>query len=105
MSDCDVLALTSRNEGTPVALIEAAAAGLPAIATDVGGVRDVVEDGVTGRLVGSEDRDALVAALDAALEDPAATEAMGERARSLVPERFSVERMTERLGELYRSLV
>ncbi len=55
MSDLDVAVLTSRNEGTPVALIEAAATGRAVVATDVGGVRSVVQDGVTGLLAPAGD--------------------------------------------------
>ncbi len=49
----DIVALSSLNEGTPMTLLEAMAAGKPVVATDVGGVRDIVEDGVNGLLVGA----------------------------------------------------
>jgi len=55
----DVVVLTSLNEGTPVALIEAIIAGRPVVATDVGGVSEVVHDGVNGSLVPSGDADAI----------------------------------------------
>ena len=61
---CDVIALSSANEGTPVTIIEALAAGVPVVSTDVGGVRDVVEDGRSGFLVPPGDTAALAAALD-----------------------------------------
>ena len=60
---CDVVALTSANEGTPVSLIEALAAGTPVVSTDVGGVRDVVDDERTGILVPPHDPQAVAEAL------------------------------------------
>jgi glycosyltransferase involved in cell wall biosynthesis len=66
-ADADLALLTSRNEGTPVSLIEAAASGVPAVATRVGGVPSVVEEGVTGTLVPSGDAAALAAAVVALL--------------------------------------
>ncbi len=101
----DVTVLTSLNEGTPVALIEAAAAGIAAVATDVGGVRDVVEDGVTGLLVPSEDADALAATIGRLLADPHARAAMGERGRARAVERFSADAMSDAYAGLYASVL
>ena len=61
----DASVLTSRNEGTPVAVIEALAAGLPVVSTDVGGVRDVIDDAVLGAIAPDNDVDALAAHVDA----------------------------------------
>ena len=55
----DVFVLTSRNEGTPVALIEAMASGVPGVSTDVGGVKDVIDSPAVGRLAPFGDADAL----------------------------------------------
>jgi glycosyltransferase involved in cell wall biosynthesis len=104
MADLDVVALSSRNEGTPVALIEAAACGRPAVATDVGGVRSVVADGETGLVVPPADPRQLADALERLLSDPGLGAAMGAtgRARS---SRFSAERLTTDIDALYRALL
>ena len=85
----DVVALTSRSEGTPVALIEAAASGTPVVATGVGGVPDVVRDRETGLLVPPRDPVAVAAQLVTLLEDPQGARRMGEEgalgARPLLP--------------------
>jgi glycosyltransferase involved in cell wall biosynthesis len=101
----DVVALTSRNEGTPVALIEAAAAGKPAVATDVGGVSDVVRDGITGILVRAGDPGGIAAGILSLLRSGDQREAMGIGAREWVRERFSAERLATDIEELYREQV
>jgi glycosyltransferase involved in cell wall biosynthesis len=97
----DLALLTSRNEGTPVALIEAAAAGVPAVATRVGGVPSVVEDGVTGLLVPPGDPEALAEAVLALLRDPERRKAMGRAARDRAT-RFRAERLLGDIDGLYR---
>lgn len=104
LADLDVVALTSRNEGTPVALIEALAAGKPVVATDVGGVPFVVRDGVSGRLVPPDDPGELAAAIEAALRDGASSAAMAEAGRADVLARFTRERLAEDVRALYREL-
>jgi glycosyltransferase involved in cell wall biosynthesis len=103
-ADADLALLTSRNEGTPVALVEAAAASVPAVATRVGGVASVVEDGVTGLLAAPGDAHALAAAVVALLSDPARRRAMGAAARARALERFGAERLLADLRALYRNL-
>ncbi|MFW5748340.1 MAG: glycosyltransferase family 4 protein [Chloroflexota bacterium] len=71
MHTLDMLVLTSRNEGTPVSIIEGMAAGLPVISTDVGGVRDILEGGELGQVVPLDDPDALAAAMVRALDGTA----------------------------------
>ncbi len=104
MSDLDVVVLTSRNEGTPVALIEALAAARPVVATDVGGVRFVVEDGVTG-LVTALDAEALASGIERALSDREAVTAMATTGRETVAERFSHDRLVRDMRALYRELI
>ena len=94
---CDVVALTSRTEGTPVALIEAAAAGIPVVATDVGGVAEVVRDGSTGYTVPAGDDAAVAAAILSLLQDPVRARDMGEAGAAHVRGRFSRERMADDL--------
>ncbi len=78
MSDLDVVALTSRNEGTPVSLIEAAACARPVVATEVGGVPLVVKHGVTGYLAPPRSPGPVAEALGRALGAPEARRQMGE---------------------------
>lgn len=104
LADIDVAALSSLNEGTPVTLIEAAACGRPAVATDVGGVRSVVVDGVNGLVVPPSDPAALAGAVEAVLGDPARAAAMGAagRARS---DLFSADRLVRDIRALYDELL
>ena len=101
----DVVALTSRNEGTPVALIEAAAAGRPVVATRVGGVADVVRDGVTGALVDAGDAAGIARELLKVLADAGLARARGDAARAHVRDRFSAERLEDDIVALYEELL
>ena len=105
MGDCDVVVLTSRNEGTPVALIEALAAGRPVVATDVGGVRHVVGDGVSGWLAPPGDAGAVAALVRRLLDDPEARDAFGRAGRESVRHRFGQERLVADVRALYTDLV
>jgi len=101
----DVFLLTSRNEGTPVALIESLAAGTPGVSTDVGGVRDVI-DGTGSVLVAPfGDASALAAHVLALLDDPARRAALGERGRHSVLARYHIDRLVGDVDALYRELV
>lgn len=104
-SGLDLLTLTSDNEGTPVALIEGMAAGVPVVATAVGGVPDVVRDGFTGRLVPAGDPAALSQAWQAALAETDATDRMRREARREVEELFGRERMLSAMAALYENLI
>ena len=97
-SAMDVLALPSRDEGTPVAVIEAGAAGTPVVARDVGGVADVMTAGVPGRLVPAEDPILFGDALEAELRHRRAPD---HEARHRVASRYSVARLANDLAELY----
>lgn len=101
----DTVALTSANEGTPVTLIEALASGLPAVATDVGGVRDVVEDGRTGFVVRAGDVGATADALAQLAQDPALRARLAGEARASVLDRYAVPRLVSDMDELYRELL
>ena len=101
----DVFVLTSGNEGTPVALIEAMAAGVASVSTDVGGVRDVITGPETGALVTSGNVEALVEAVSSLLTSKRAREAMGMGGRASVLDRFGFDRLVEDLVALYHELV
>jgi glycosyltransferase involved in cell wall biosynthesis len=102
---CDVVLLTSANEGTPVTIIEALAAGRPVVATRVGGVGDVVEDGVGGTLVASGDTDAMAAELVRLAADPAGRTDLGQAGRRRMLERYAVPRLVADIDDLYRTLL
>lgn len=97
----DVFLMSSRYEGLPLALLEAQAAGLPVVATAVGGVPEVIRDGRTGILVPFGEVGALVAALERLLGDPGFRRAMGDRGRRRVESEFSVHRMVRELEAIY----
>jgi glycosyltransferase involved in cell wall biosynthesis len=100
----DVVALSSAREGTPLALIEAAAAGRPVVATSVGGVPDVVQNGITGIVLQSEDGAALSDAIIGLLSDPEKASRMGAAAAAGA-QRFGADRLVDDLDHLYRSLL
>ena len=93
----DVVALTSHDEGTPVALLEALAAGIPVAARAVGGVAEVLDEGRLGELVRAADPDAMAAAIERASRRP-----VEDAVRDRVVERFSVRRLCADVADLYR---
>jgi mannosyltransferase len=100
-----IYAFTSRNEGFGLTLIEAMAVGAALVASRAGAAKLVVEDGVTGVLTPPGDVEALVAALEPLMRDPASATAMGERARARVLAKFSLEAEANAIAEVYRNLV
>lgn len=96
--------LPSYIENMPVSMLEAMAAGIPVVATTVGGIPDVVRDGVHGRLVAPGDTDGLARAIRELLEDDARRHAMGEAGRRLIEKEFSAAAVVPRLDALYREL-
>lgn len=101
----DVVVLTSRREGTPSSLIEAGVAGRPVVATRVGGVPDVVREGITGFIVPPGDDEGIAERILNLLGDPQRARAMGASARAWVAGRFSVAQNVEALAQLYDELV
>lgn len=104
VGESDLALLTSANEGTPVALIEAAAGARPAVATDVGGVAAVVTP-ETGRLCPPGDVDALAAALRELAVDRELRLRLGRAARERVLARFGADRLVDDVDALYRELL
>jgi mannosyltransferase len=100
-----IYAFTSRNEGFGLTLIEAMSVGAALVASRAGAAELVVEDGVTGILTPPGDVDALVAALEPLMRDPASAAAMGERGRARVLEKFSLDAEAAGIAQIYRTLV
>ncbi|UDY34047.1 glycosyltransferase family 4 protein [Dermatobacter hominis] len=101
----DVYLLPSRLEAFPVTVMEAMQAGVPVVATDVGSVREAVDDGETGLVVPVEDLDAIVDALALLRDDPARRTAMGERAREVGLERFDADAAVQSWEALYDEVI
>lgn len=101
----DVFLLTSRNEGTPVALIEAMASGVPGVSTDVGGVKDVIASDAVGARVPDGDVAGLAAAIVRYLSDREGRRAAGQRARAAVLDRYSLDRLVRDIDALYGDLL
>jgi len=101
----DAFVLSSAWEGLPIAVLEAMAAGLPVVATAVGGVPELVRSGETGWLVPPGAPDALAEAMIAVSHDPHAAQAAGANGARLVRERHSVEGMVAGYEALYLGLV
>jgi glycosyltransferase involved in cell wall biosynthesis len=104
LSALDVFVLASQDEGLGVALLEAACCGLPLVATNVGGIPEVVRDGSTGFLVAPGDTPSLAERIMYLLEHRQEAREMGQRARAFVRENFSLDTMVQRYHELYGRL-
>ena len=97
--------LPSRWEGMPNALLEAMACGLPCVATRVSGSEDIIQHADNGLLVEPEDYQSMTQALLLLLRDPALAQQYGEAARATIEQHYSLERITDRYVELYRTMV
>lgn len=104
-ADLDLVVLSSYNEGSPVALIEAMAAGRAVVSTDVGGVSDVVSDGVNGLLVPPRDPESLAGAIVRLLSSEPSLRAMGAAGREAVYPKYSINRLVSDVREIYSDLV
>lgn len=105
LSALDLFVTTSDTEGLPNAVMEAMAAGLPVVATRVGGTHEVVVEGETGRLVPPRQLEPLLASMRDLLTDPAARRRMGDSGRERIRSRFSVERMIAGTRAVYEGVI
>ena len=105
LATCDLVTLASFNEGLPMAALEAMAAGKPVVATRVGDVPAVVEDGKTGLLVPSGDVGALAGALAALIADQKKRQWFGSQAIEVVKTRYSFDRTLEQYEEVYAQVM
>ncbi|MCE9547623.1 MAG: glycosyltransferase [Planctomycetia bacterium] len=101
----DLLWLTSAYEGLPNSVMEAMAAGVPVVATDIPGVRDLIIDGQHGLLVPVGDRAGLARCANRLLESPELHQRLGAAGRERMTREFSVEAMVKGYAELYRGLL
>ncbi len=99
-SDMDALVISSNNEGTPVAVIEALAGGCPVVSTAVGGVPNLLDGGKLGALVPPGDADALAGAIIRTVSDPPDT----RKAQTTMLARYSIDRLVDDLAALYQEL-
>jgi glycosyltransferase involved in cell wall biosynthesis len=105
LASADVFVLPSRSEGQPMSVLEAMAHGVCVVASDVGGIPELVEDGRTGVLVPPDDVDALVGALRRVLDDRDLRERLGAAGRQRVRSEFDVDVVWRRLEALYRQVI
>jgi glycosyltransferase involved in cell wall biosynthesis len=101
----DVCVLSSRSEGFSNSILEYMAAARPVVATDVGGVREVVVNGQSGYIVAPGDDLAMAARILSLLDDPRRAREMGERGREIIEQRFSSEVQLQRAEQLYDNLL
>ncbi len=101
----DIVASTSNTEALPRTLLEAGAMGVPVVATDVGGVAEIVEHGVTGILCPSGDAEAITAAIERLVEDAAFRKQAGAAARERIRTLFSVAACAQRLIDVYEAAI
>ena len=92
---------TERDEAAPLVPLEAMAAGLPVVASDIGGGAELIESGKTGLLVPPASVDSLAGAIDSLLADDALRRRMGEAARERIVERYTIEAMTRQTVAVY----
>lgn len=104
ISQADVLLLISNWEGFPLTILEGMRAGLPVIASRVGGVAEAVEDGVTGFLIGREDESGLVEAIRELVDNEALRLSFGKNGRERYEREFTFDRMLEKTVAVYHEL-
>lgn len=105
LSVMDVFILPSVKEGLGMALLEALASGKACVASDVGGVADIIKDGTSGLLVNVGDVDEIAVAILRLLNDSALRNRLGENGRILVKDKFSLNSMADKISDLYKNVL
>lgn len=105
LAACDVFVLPSLYEGLPLSVLESMAAGIPVIATDIGGTREAVRDGETGTLIPACDASALASAIRATLADLSKARQLAFNARAYVQTEHSASAMVRRVSRLYDEML
>jgi glycosyltransferase involved in cell wall biosynthesis len=105
LSTADIFVLPSRSEGFSNAIVEAMAASLPVVATNVGGNAEAVTDGVSGLIVPPEDPAALAAAINRLLSDPSKAQEMGAAGKKLASDKFTTDAMMHQITLAYASVL
>lgn len=101
----DLLCLTSKNEGTPVSLIEAQAAKIPVVTTEVGGVRDIIQDGETGFVIPLNKQDLFVEKVLDLVENEKNREKMSQNGWNYVQDKFHYKTLAKNMDQLYKRLL
>ncbi|MCM8763132.1 MAG: glycosyltransferase family 4 protein [Candidatus Omnitrophica bacterium] len=105
LSIMDLLVLPSLNEAVGMVLLEAQMMGIPIVATNVGGIPEVVRDGLTAVLVKPQDSRALASAINGLLQDKSRRLEMSKKAKNWVKDRFAIKDMVNKISDLYQGLV
>jgi glycosyltransferase involved in cell wall biosynthesis len=105
LAEFDVVAMPSRSEGFPLAMVEAMLAGCPVVATRVGSMPEAIIDGETGLLIEKNDVNGLAIALRRLRDDPPLRIALGQRARKMALEQFTVNVMTSQYEQLWKKVL
>ena len=101
LAQSDIYICSSRFEGLPLSVIEAMALGIPSVATKVGGIPSIIQDGYTGLLVEPEDSDAIANAVLTLIENPKLRKKIGENGRSFVLKNFDIEKTAKEYEKIY----
>ncbi|MDF3028718.1 MAG: glycosyl transferase group 1 [Fluviicola sp.] len=101
----DIICLSSDNEGTPVSLIEAQASGVPVISTDVGGVKDILEEGKTGFVVPKKDREAFAEKLQLLIGNKEIRHKMSQNGWNFVRDKFHYTTLVKNMEDYYMELI
>ncbi len=105
MSIMDILVLPSLNEAVGIVLLEAQSLGVPVVASEVGGIPEMIRDKETGILVGPGEPAALALAIDDLLSDPERLRSMSAAGKNWVKDRFKAESMVNKISGIYQELL